>query len=202
MPLLVATNNAGKLRELRELLDPLELVAPTDIDLNLEVEENGHTFAANAELKVRAFARAADLIALADDSGLEVDALNGAPGVYSARFGGPYLDDAGRYHLLLEQLSDVPSSKRRARFRCCMFAAAPDGRTCMAEGICEGLIAAEPAGDAGFGYDPIFYLPSYEKTMAQISPDLKNQISHRSAALHAIRPLLLQTFPELQPQSI
>lgn len=200
MSLLVATNNAGKLRELRTLLDPIDLIAPADLNLNLEVEENGQTFAANAALKADAFAQATDLIALADDSGLEVDALDGAPGVHSARFGGPQLDDAGRYHLLLQRLAAVPAHKRQARFRCCIIAAAPDGRTCRAEGICEGLIAATATGARGFGYDPIFYLPQYDKTMAQISPELKNQISHRAAALHSIRPLLFQTFPELLPQ--
>lgn len=197
MQLIAATNNVGKLRELRALLDPLVPVSPAELDLDLEVEESGRTFAENAVLKAQAFARETDLIAVADDSGLEVDVLDGAPGVLSARFGDPGLDDAGRCRLLLERLSEVPAERRQARFRCCIVAAGPDGRTCRAEGICEGLIAREAAGDAGFGYDPIFYLPQYERTMAQVSPDLKNQISHRATALTALRGLLFETFPEL-----
>ncbi len=197
MQLIAATNNAGKLRELRELLDPLIPVSPAELDLDLEVEESGWTFAENAVLKACAFAQETNLIAIADDSGLEVDALDGAPGVLSARFGDPGLDDAGRCHLLLERLSDVPTERRQARFHCCIVAAAADGRTCRAAGICEGFIARKATGDAGFGYDPIFYLPQYDRTMAQISPDLKNQISHRAAALAALRGPLFETFPEL-----
>jgi len=198
MPLLVATNNPGKLREFRTLLEGIPIVGPADLNLELEVEEDGCTFAANATLKATAFARAANCITLADDSGLEVDVLDGAPGVYSARFGTPDLDDRGRYQLLLEQLRKYPEpSQRTARFRCCIVAAAPDGRTCRAQGACEGIIAPAPAGDDGFGYDPIFYLPDCDMTAAQISPELKNRLSHRGAALRAIRPLLLQTFPEL-----
>ena len=198
MPLLVATNNPGKLKEFRALLDPLDLVAPAELALQLEVEENGGSFAANAGLKARAFAAAAGLVALADDSGLEVDALGGAPGVRTARYGGPHLDDAGRCRLLLHQLGQVRGARRRrARFRCCLVAAAPDGRSCRAEGVCPGSIAPAPAGAGGFGYDPVFYLPRYRRTMAQIPAELKNQISHRARALRAMAPLLVETFPEL-----
>ena len=198
MPLLVATNNPGKLREFRSLLEGISLVGPAALNLELEVEEDGLTFAANAALKATAFARAADCVALADDSGLEVDALDGAPGIYSARYGNPDLDDMGRCRLLLEQLREFPDpSSRTARFRCCIVADAPDGRPCRAEGTCEGIIAPAPAGDNGFGYDPIFYLPDCRLTAAQISPERKNRLSHRGAAIRAIRPLLLQTFPEL-----
>ena len=198
MPLLVATNNPGKLREFRSLLEPIPLVAPGDIGLALEVEESGSSFAANAALKAHAFAQTAALIALADDSGLEVDALDGAPGVYSARYGGPDLDDSGRCRLLLDRLRDFPApSQRRARFRCCIVAAAADGRTCQTEGSCEGYIASAPAGEGGFGYDPVFYLPDYQRTMAQMAPEVKNRLSHRARALQSIRPLLLKTFPEL-----
>ena len=198
MPLLVATNNTGKLREFRALLGHTELLAPVDIGLVLEVREDGQSFAENAAIKARAFSAAAGLIALADDSGLEVDALEGAPGIYSARYGGPELDDEGRCQLLLDRLRDVPAEKRQARFRCCIAAVGPDGRTCRAEGVCQGSIAPTPAGKSGFGYDPIFYLPAHHMTMAQILPDLKNQISHRARAMHAVRAVLYQTFPELK----
>ena len=196
MPLLVATNNPGKLKEFRALLDPLDLVGPADLALQLEVEETGGSFEANAALKARAFAAAAGLVALADDSGLEVDALGGAPGVHSARYGGAGLDDGERCRLLLEQL-DQAGGRRRARFRCCLAAAAPDGRSCRAEGVCPGSIAPAPAGTGGFGYDPIFFLPQYHKTMAEVPAALKNRISHRARALRAMAPLLRRTFPEL-----
>lgn len=196
MPLLLATNNAGKLREFRRLLQGVDIVSPADLGLTLDVEETGDTFAANAALKAEAFARAADCIALADDSGLEVDALGGEPGVLSARYGGPGLDDAGRYQRLLEALRDTPPP-HTARFRCCLVARSPDGRTCQATGACEGEIAAAPAGQGGFGYDPVFYLPERGCTMAQLAPEDKNAVSHRSAALRALHAPLLRTFPEL-----
>ncbi|MBM3277915.1 MAG: RdgB/HAM1 family non-canonical purine NTP pyrophosphatase [Candidatus Handelsmanbacteria bacterium] len=198
MPLLVATHNAGKLREFRQLLDPLELVSAVDLASDLVVEETGHTFADNALLKARAFSQATGLIALADDSGLEVDALDGAPGVLSARYGGPGPDDAGRCRLLLQNLLLFPDpAQRTARFRCCLMAWAPDGRHCRAEGICEGFIAAAPAGEGGFGYDPLFFVPEHNQTMAQLPSQTKNQLSHRARALRTLHPLLLQTFPEL-----
>jgi len=198
MTLLVATNNPGKLREFRALLEPISIAAPRDMGLELEVAETGRTFAENAALKARAFAAAADRIALADDSGLEVDALDGAPGVYSARYGDPQLDDRGRCRLLLDQLRPFADQARRsARFRCCIVATAPDGRTCQATGTCEGFIASAPAGEGGFGYDPLFFVPEYGRTMAQLAPAVKNRISHRALALEAIRPLLLGAFPEL-----
>lgn len=198
MPLLVATHNAGKLREFRQLLAPLELVSAAALTPGLKVEETGRTFAENALLKARAFALTSGLIALADDSGLEVDALDGAPGVLSARYGGPDLDDQGRCRLLLKALQPFPEPQQRtARFRCCLAAWAPDNRHCLADGVCEGLIAQAPAGESGFGYDPLFFLPEHQQTMAQLPPELKNQLSHRARALRALRPLLLQTFPEL-----
>ena len=197
MPLLIATNNPGKLREFGDLLGDVDVVGPRDLGLDLDVVEDGRSFAENAALKARAFSAAAGLIALADDSGLDVDALNGAPGILSARFGGPDLDDGGRCRLLLRRLRGLPRHRRGARFRCCIVAMAPDGRACRSEGRCEGYIAAAPAGREGFGYDPVFFLPSRGRTMAQVSPEVKNAISHRAAALRAIRPLLRQTFAEL-----
>lgn len=198
MPLLIATNNTGKLREFRTLLAPLQTLAPADLNLDIEVEENGQTFLENATLKARAFSAATGLISLADDSGLEVDGLQGAPGIHSARFGGPGLSDRDRCQLLLDHLRDADSDRRQARFCCCIVALAPDGRNCQAKSTCEGIIAAAPAGQEGFGYDPIFYLPEHQKTMAQIGPELKNQISHRAGALRTICTSLLRTFPELQ----
>ncbi len=199
MPLLVATGNPGKLREFRALLAPVEIAAPGELGLDLRVEEKGRSFAENAALKARAFALTSGLICLADDSGLEVGALGGAPGILSARYGGPHLDDAGRCRLLLDQLRAFPDpAQRRARFCCVLVAWAPDGRTCQAEGFCEGQIALAPAGEEGFGYDPIFWVPEYRQTVAQLPAVVKNSISHRAQALRALRPLLLKTFPELE----
>lgn len=198
MELLIASNNPGKQREFARLLAPHRVVTPAELGLNIEVEESGHSFAANAALKAQAFCTASQHIALADDSGLEVDALDGAPGVYSARFGGAHLSDAERCDLLLRRLSALPpGTNRRARFRCCVAAVSPDGRRCEAEGTCEGEIAREARGQGGFGYDPVFLLPDLGLTMAQVSPDLKNKRSHRGRALKALRPRLLETFPEL-----
>ncbi|MCH2662288.1 RdgB/HAM1 family non-canonical purine NTP pyrophosphatase, partial [bacterium] len=181
MALLLASNNPGKLRELHALLPGAAIATPAEIKLALDVAETGTTFAANAALKARAFAKASGHITLADDSGLEVDALNGAPGVYSARYGGPGLDDEGRYRRLLDELEPFPqSTQRSARFRCAIFACAPDGRHCLTEGTCEGQIAHKPAGDHGFGYDPVFYVPAQKATMAQLPPEVKNTLSHRA----------------------
>lgn len=196
--LLVATNNAGKLDEIRTLMHPLHIVSPIDLKLDLKVKETGTSFLANAYLKASAFAQASGMIALADDSGLEVDVLDGAPGVYSARYGSSTLDDAGRCQLLLDTLQEHSSpEKRTARFQCTLVVLAPDGRTCNSTGTCEGLIALNPAGTGGFGYDPIFYLPQFQQTMAQISSQEKNKLSHRNQALRRILPLMQQTFSEL-----
>ncbi len=196
--LLVASNNGGKIREIRALLDGVDVVSPDDLNLHLEVEETGSTFVANAALKARAFASETGLIALADDSGLQVDALDGAPGVFSARYGGAGLDDVGRYRLLLEHMNAFPDPHQRsARFCCTIFVAAPDGRTCQAEGTCEGRIAHAASGENGFGYDPIFFLPDHDCTMAELAAEQKNALSHRAKALKAVYPALQQTFPEL-----
>ena len=198
MALLLASNNAGKLREVGALLADLRVVSPADLGIELDVEETGQTFAANAELKARAYAAASGYIALADDSGLEVDALGGTPGVRSARYGAPDLDDEGRYLHLLSELQSYPEpSQRIARFRCAISAISPDGRQCRAEGTCEGLIAQSPTGSNGFGYDPVFFVPDHNATMAQLDAATKNSFSHRGQALAAIIPLLKSTFPEL-----
>lgn len=198
MALLLASNNGGKLREVRALLADLRVVSPADLGFELDVEETGQTFAANAELKARAYAAASGYIALADDSGLEVDALGGTPGVRSARYGAPDLDDEGRYLHLLSELQSYPEpSQRIARFRCAISAISPDGRQCRAEGTCEGLIAQSPTGSNGFGYDPVFFVPNHNATMAQLDAATKNSLSHRGQALAAVIPLLKSTFPEL-----
>jgi XTP/dITP diphosphohydrolase len=191
--LLLATNNKGKLEELRVLLAgvPFELVSPRDIGLTLEVAETGHTYAANARLKARAFAKASGLLTLADDSGLEVDALGGAPGVLSSRYAGPGVTDSQRVAFLLAKLKDVPMEERRARFRCVIVIASPDGKYRQCSGSCRGEIALKSKGNNGFGYDPIFCFSKLCKTMAELPPKTKNRISHRARAAARARTILL-----------
>jgi XTP/dITP diphosphohydrolase len=195
--LLVATSNAGKQTEFRELLVawPGKIVFPQDLGLELAVEERGDSFAEIAVVKARAYAAASGLPSLADDSGLEVDALGGAPGTHTARYAGPGASDADRYRKLLAALGDTPLEERTARFRCAVALADPAGEgqrgdVCVTQGRCEGLIAFEPRGANGFGYDPVFYLPEYGCTMAELSTELKNQISHRARAVQAARGML------------
>jgi XTP/dITP diphosphohydrolase len=190
MELLIATQNPGKAREFRLLLAPLEadLGFPFEFGLQVEVPEDGMAYADNARQKALAYARASGLLTLADDSGLEVDALNGAPGIRSARYAPGH--DADRVAALLAQLRDVRWEQRTARFRCVVAIATPTRQLYSAEGVCEGRIAFEPAGQGGFGYDPIFYLPGYDCTMAQLSPAEKNRISHRAQAVEAAMPTL------------
>lgn len=194
--LLVATNNPGKVREYRDLLEglglPVEVTYPSREGLCLDVEESGETFAENAAIKARAYARASGLPTLADDSGLEVDALGGAPGVRSARYGGPGASDVDRYRKLLAALDSVPVHERTARFRCVIAIVSVDGHLASAEGVCEGWIGSAPRGEHGFGYDPVFVVEGQDgQTMAELEPSLKNRISHRARALMAARPLLL-----------
>ena len=190
--LCVATTNRGKQRELVELLADWggEIVYPQDIGLDIEVQETGQSFSEIAAQKALTYAQAAGLPALADDSGLEVDALDGAPGIYTARYAGPGASDQDRYRKLLAELGDIPFEQRTARFRCAVALAYPDGRVGVAEGTCEGVIAFEPRGENGFGYDPVFYMPQLACTMAQLSAETKNTLSHRARALRAARPLL------------
>ena len=196
--LLIATNNPGKLREYEELLAglPLELTSPAREGLSLEVAETGESFAENARLKAVAYARASGLLTLADDSGLEVDALGGRPGVHSARYAGEGADDEERYRLLLEEMRGVPWEKRTARFRCVIAIATPEGEVRTAEGTCEGIIAFEPRGEHGFGYDPVFYLPQHGRTMAELEPRAKNRISHRARAARKAREILRELWEE------
>ena len=198
--LLAATTNAGKLKELRLLLPEFRLVSPETLGLRLEVAEDGGSFRENAAIKARAGAAASGRLCIADDSGLEVDALGGEPGIFSARYGGGFLDDVGRCRLLLSNLACVSDpAERSARFVCCAAIAAPDGRSCFGEGTCEGRIAAGASGGGGFGYDPVFYLPEEGRTMAELSAAGKNRISHRTRALAALRERLPEVFPELGP---
>jgi XTP/dITP diphosphohydrolase len=192
MRLLIATHNQGKKAEYAAILDdlPLELVTLTDLGIDVEIEETGTTFEENALLKARGYAAIADLVTLADDSGLEVDALDGAPGIHSARYAGPEAGDEDLYTLLLHNLRGVPASERAARFRCVIALVWPDGREETVEGVCEGRILREPRGSRGFGYDPVFYVPAYDKTMAQLPMVVKNRISHRGRAAEKAKQIL------------
>ena len=183
MKLVLASKNPGKLREMREILQGLgiEVISETEAGVDVEVEETGSTFAENACLKAGAVAKASGLPAIADDSGLCVDALNGAPGVYSARYGGEGLDDVGRYRLLLENMRGMLD--RRCRFVSAICCCVPNGDRVEAEGECRGTLAYAPKGEDGFGYDPIFFVPGLKKTFAQLTPEEKNAISHRGVAL-------------------
>jgi XTP/dITP diphosphohydrolase len=200
MKLLVATLNPGKAREFQALLAPLDadICFPSDIGLHIDIPEDGDTYADNASQKALAYARVSGLLTMADDSGLEVDALDGAPGIYSARYAQGH--DVDRVEALLAHLRDVPAEQRTARFRCVVVIASPDGKTYSTEGICEGLITHKPAGLGGFGYDPIFFLPEHNCTMAQLLQEEKNRISHRAravmAALPILRDLLTQGAPD------
>lgn len=196
--LLIATNNQGKIKELHELLDDLgiELVTPSQIGLNLDVPEDGVTYAENAAKKAVAFARASGLISLADDSGLEVDALDGAPGLYSARYGstnGSKLSDAERRKYLLSKLQGKPRPWT-ARFRATIAIATPDSQLQITDGFCPGEIIPEERGTGGFGYDPIFLLPEVGKTMAELDMDEKNRLSHRARAVMNARGILKELF--------
>ena len=189
--LLLATHNPGKLHELVSLLAavPLHIVTPHALGLHLEVEETGTTYAENARLKAAAFAQAAGLLTLADDSGLEVEALGGAPGVYSARYAGEEASDADRRAKLIHALRQVPAP-RRACFRCVIAIARPGGAVDCFEGICAGEIILEERGANGFGYDPVFYMPEQGCTMAELPSAVKNKVSHRARAAQAARRFL------------
>jgi len=190
--LLLATNNPGKAAELRQLLAGCgwDIVTPAEIGLNVQVEEPGQTYAENARIKAVQYARAGGLVALADDSGLEVDALGGRPGPLSARYAGPDRTDRERVEALLEELAGVPEEERTARFRCVIAMADPRGRVALVEGAVEGRIAREPRGESGFGYDPVFLLPERGMTAAELPPDEKNAVSHRGAAARKARAVL------------
>ena len=182
--LLLATNNQAKVREYRSLLQdiPYEMVTPTEQGINTEVSEVGESLEENARLKATALAAESQLLALADDSGLEVDTLGGEPGHLSARYAGEGASDIERINYLLARLKEVSWEKRTARFRCVIAIAIPDGRVEICCGECPGFITFAPRGEQGFGYDPVFYLPGLDKTMAELPLAAKNQVSHRGQA--------------------
>ncbi len=189
--LMIASGNPGKQHELRALLDipGLVLLDPASMQLELQLSEEGEDYASNAKLKASAYARASGMWALADDSGLEVDVLEGAPGPRSARLGALHLSDADRRHLLLEMLHPHPRPWK-ARFHSVVVLASPEGKIDLAEGSCSGEIITEERGTGGFGYDPIFLVPGTDRTMAELSMAEKNQLSHRARAIEALMPIL------------
>ena len=196
--LLIATNNKGKVKELQDLLKDtgIELVIPSQIHLELDVPEDGQTYAENATKKAVAFAKASGLVSLADDSGLEVDALDGAPGLYSARYSPkPNASDKDRRLYLLQNLKDKPRPWT-ARFHATIAIVTPNNQLQVTEGFCEGEIIPEERGTGGFGYDPIFLLPELGKTMAELSMDEKNRLSHRARAVMKAKPVLRKLFTE------
>lgn len=194
--LLVASTNQGKIFEFQTLLHdiPYRIVGLSEAGIQFEVEETGATFEENALIKARAYAQASGLLTLADDSGLCVDALGGAPGLFSARYGP---DPSSRIARLLHALREVPDAQRTARFTCVIAIAGPDREAQTFEGVCEGRIAWEPRGNNGFGYDPMFYFDAYGQTMAELPLDVKNQVSHRSRAAEHARMWLAQVADQL-----
>ncbi|HEY4690609.1 MAG TPA: RdgB/HAM1 family non-canonical purine NTP pyrophosphatase [Anaerolineae bacterium] len=190
MRLLVATTNPGKIGEYQALLDGLNLqvVGLRQVEIDFDVEETGASFEENAPIKARAYADASGLLTLADDSGLCVDALDGAPGIYSARYGPT---EHARIERLLGELQGVPDERRTARFGCVVALAEPGAAIWTFEGVCEGRIAWQPSGTNGFGYDPVFLFPEYGQTMAELPAAVKNQVSHRARAMTKAREWLL-----------
>ena len=187
---VLASRNPGKLKEMNEILSHLgiQVCSEEEAGVDVEVEETGTTFEENSRLKAEAVMKASGLPAIADDSGLCVDCLGGAPGVYSARYGGPELDDAGRYRLLLENMrGQMPRTSQFVSAITCCF---PNGDVLTARGECPGTIAYAPMGEGGFGYDPVFFVPPLKKTFAQLTPEEKNAVSHRGKALAAFRDKL------------
>ena len=186
MKVVLASKNKHKLIEISKITEKfdIELVMESDLGVDIDVEETGTTFEENSFLKANAVMQATGLPALADDSGIAVDALNGEPGVYSARYGfDDTLDDWGRLQLLLKNTEQVPDGQRQAQFICVITLVMPDGQTIQARGEVHGELLRAPAGEGGFGYDPIFYYPPYGKTLAEVTPEEKNRVSHRAKAL-------------------
>jgi len=193
--LLLATNNQAKVREYRSLLQnlPYELITLAEQGITTIVSEVGESLEENARLKATVLAVESQLLALADDSGLEVDALGGEPGRLSARYAGENASDKNRVNYLLLRLKDVPWERRSARFRCVIAIAIPDGEVEFCSGECQGFITFEPRGEQGFGYDPVFYLPELDKTMAELPLEIKNQLSHRGLAARKVYQLLARS---------
>ena len=186
MKVVLASKNKHKLEEISKITEKfdMELVLESELGVDIDVEETGSTFEENSFLKAEAVMKATGLPALADDSGIAVDALNGEPGIYSARYGfDESLDDRGRLNLLLKNTENVPDDKRQAKFVCVITLVTPQGQTIQARGEVHGMLLRAPAGENGFGYDPIFYYPPVGKSLAQVSPEEKNRVSHRANAL-------------------
>ncbi len=195
--LVLATRNQGKIREFRRILDEIhsgsiDLLGLEHFPELEDVEETGETFLENALLKARTVCVETGLAAIADDSGLCIDALNGGPGIFSARWSGVHGNDLANMEKVLAQLDSVPHDGRRAHFTCVTAFVMPDGTETTAEGILQGHILNQPIGNSGFGYDPIFYLPDHGRTMAELPAEVKNRVSHRGRALQAARPLILE----------
>lgn len=190
--IIFATGNEGKMREIRMILSDLgaPVISMKEAGIDADIEENGTTFQENAVIKAKAIMEKSGAIVLADDSGLEIDYLDGAPGVYSARFMGEDTSYDRKNRAILEKLRDVPEEKRTARFVCSVACAFPDGRILTSSGAMEGIIGWEQKGANGFGYDPIFYLPACGCTSAEISPEQKNELSHRGKALREMKEKL------------
>ena len=197
--LLIATHNPGKLGELTWLLGdvPFDLVSLADVGIHHQVDETGETFEQNAALKAETYARLSGLPTLADDSGLEVDALDGEPGVRSSRYAGDNANDADRIAFLLRKLANIPAGDRSARFRCVIAVAWPRGPLELHSGACEGTIIEAPRGSNGFGYDPVFFVPAMGKTMAELTAAQKNRVSHRGLAARKASAALKQRFARL-----
>lgn len=190
--LIVATKNKGKLKEIREILDDVEVIGLCDLPLSLDIVEDGSTFEENALKKAEVLMHELSAPVLADDSGLEVDALGGRPGVFSARYAGENASDEDNMNKLLDELGNTPTDQRGARFVCVMCLVTPDGKHYTARGETKGRILNAPQGENGFGYDPLFYNEEYAKTFAQLSSDEKNALSHRGRALRQMHELLKQ----------
>jgi XTP/dITP diphosphohydrolase len=192
LEVVVATRNPGKLREIRQILAPLGLkvLSLADFPEIPEIREDGRTFAENAILKASAVARLTGRVAIADDSGLAVDALEGRPGIFSSRYAGQGATDADRCRKLLREMAQVPPERRGAAFICAVAVVSPGGKEETVEGRCRGEIALSPRGVHGFGYDPVFFLPEMGKTMAELDPEVKNRISHRARALEQLKQIL------------
>ena len=188
MEVIFATTNLNKVREIKEMLEgkDISVLSMKDINLDMEIEETGKSFAENAKIKAEAVSKATGKLAIADDSGLVVDAMDGAPGIYSSRFMGEDTDYKIKCRAIMDNLKDTKEEERSARFVCAMAIAEPSKETKIFEGIFEGRIAHEYKGENGFGYDPIFFVPELGKTSAEISPDEKNEISHRGKALRKV----------------
>ncbi|RLT45351.1 MAG: RdgB/HAM1 family non-canonical purine NTP pyrophosphatase [Chloroflexi bacterium] len=198
--LLIATHNPGKVAEYRSLLFdlPLGVTWLDEVGITEDVEETEDSFQGNAILKARHYAGLTGLWTWADDSGLEIDALDGRPGVYSARYGGKGLTDADRYRKVLAEMIDVPDAQRTARFRCVVAIAQPGGKVDTRDGTLEGVIAREPKGSHGFGYDPIFYIPGFHATLAELERGVKNEMSHRAEAAARAREMLAVMLSEAE----